>query len=142
MLGLVALGLLAASWSPLWTIELTGQATPYLDSHDAAQIEVWFPQPRLLFGGRGGLYHRDSYGALQKIPGLSNHYTSTWTPQGKVRVALRFRSWRPPTRCTLAFRCPGATTRYVRQVPLKGKLLRRGHFSDPGPALPLNGLGN
>ncbi len=134
--------LLCWRWSPTWEVELVGRVPIHSESHEAAQIEVWLPEPRLLFGGRGRLYHRDRNGALAAQVDRGADYQANWSPQGEVRIRLRFHSWQRPRTCTVAFRNPGAITRYARQVPLTGMLRLRGTLPAVAPAVMLTGEEN
>ena len=131
--------LLGWRWSPTWEVELAGRVPIHIESHEAAQIEVWLPEPRLLFGGRGRLYHRDQNGALAPQVDPGANYQASWSPEGEVNIRLRFHSWQRPRTCTVAFRNPGAVTRYARQVNLSGWLRLRGRLPPVAPAVTLTG---
>lgn len=83
-------------------------------------IEVWFPEPRVLFDSLGRQWHRDECGRLIARLDPNSRYSPNLSPTGKVVITLTLTSWMPPRRCTVSFGGEGLVTRYARNAPCAG----------------------
>lgn len=123
--GLVGLGLLiklAAPQGLARRIEIVGRLPMHPPTSEPAPIEmeVWFPEVRVLFDSRGRQWYRNPCGRLLLRADRHAYFNPSVTAAGQVRIQLTLTTWRPPRRCTVQFVEDGFVTRFARNAPCQG----------------------
>lgn len=101
-------------------------------------VEVWFPELRLLMRPDGLRSYREGISRAQHQPARIGHgirYRARVEPDGRYEVFVSFPSRQLPTRCTVGFLQENVVTRRLRGLRLEpdGRGGLQATASDPSP---------